>query len=793
MGRRMLGVVVATLMLGSLLSATFANGISSRSSSFGTLTVRITGLQSEARANVLIAGPRFSRVISKPTTLRNLHPGEYTLSPRKVTETNGVETPAPVTKVKVIAKKNTAANANYYFVPNTTQTIATQETISITGPITGPQTLTLSGSPEPVTPGQILASGPTVSRPDGYILKVVSVSTSGATTTVSAVPATLAQAIPDGSLNLDAVLSELNSALPHLASSSAKSMKSSLRSPKTLPTFDMPCSGSGSISVTPSMGFNFTGASAYIDWSLSNTNAGVTLNYAVNASLAISATGTATCSGTFPLAQGVGPTIIVDAGIPVALTPTYSANVSGTADVTGSFNKTLGESLGVSMSAGLPVSFSSSVTPQAQNFAMISDANTTINLSVAASIGIEIDGIAGVSFDAGPGLELDVNPAANPWWVLHGCVAGGFTASFLSVTVINESTALSWCTILAQASGGLSDIAINGWQFAWQSPTEYLLSIECPTPSECIAVGRNNNSGYIVVTKNDWQTWSSTTVTSGGTFVGVSCVNSNQCVVSGSAGKVLITSNGGASWFAVTLPSSQLKPNGFMYVSCVASGTCFVQAGISGYSNTQIYVSTNSGATWSFVSTLGNEQYAVGHGPAIICVSAISCLAVGGVLPTSTGAGNGLVLPAATLITSSGWISSSNGSVPKGWESLGSVACVNSAKCIATGLPPTPGNANELLTTSNFGKTWQAFSFGPSPANMTPTGVSCTTSSTCLAGSFGQYVWKSANGGANWSHQQVSNFTTKENPSIGAVSCADATHCAVVEETASMNYIAFEQ
>jgi alpha-tubulin suppressor-like RCC1 family protein len=423
----------------------------------GVLKINISGLERGVIPNVRVTGPRFSRIIKGPVTIKGLTPGNYSLRPIRVVKSNGVETPAPPTFVKVVKGTVTKGTANYYFVPSTTLTISPQQTVSISGPVTGAQTLVLSGSPRSIVPGEILASGPTTSRPDGYLVKVISAAVSGSETTVQVSPATLAEAIPDGSFNLLPVLKEIDSAFLSGTTQSSNFTHASHASAHGLASYSLDCSGTGQISVVPSIGFSFTGANAEVSWNWLNTTGSVSIDYAVSASLAVDASASADCSADVPLLAGAGATIVVDVGIPIALTPTYSVNLDGTASAGGSFSQTLGETLGVHMAANFPPSFSSSVTPQTNVTSVNIQENTSIKLSMTASIGVEVDGLAGVSIDAGPGLNLNVNPVSNPWWTLQGCIDGGFTANILGNTVIDQSTALSWCATLAKASGSLTN------------------------------------------------------------------------------------------------------------------------------------------------------------------------------------------------------------------------------------------------------------------------------------------------------------------------------------------------
>jgi alpha-tubulin suppressor-like RCC1 family protein len=419
----------------------------------GTLNVSISGLEKGAHAKVNVLGPHYKRVLSTAGTLRGLEPGTYHLRSQKVLESNGAESPGPEATVRVLKGKVAHATATYYFVPTSTVTVKDSQTVSISGPDSGAQTLVLSGLARAPTQGDILASGPTSQRPDGYLVKVTSATTAGSKVTADVVPATLAEAIPDGSLNLEQLFAEISADLNPNVQEPAKSISDKRIFARKFPSSTLSCEGVGAIVVTPSLNISFTGANASVEWNWLKTSGSVSLNYSIAASLNVDATTSANCSADIPIIQGAGPTIVVDVGIPIALTPTYSVALSGSASASGGFDQTLGETLGVSMTAGFPPRFTSSVNPQSESLKVNSADSANVDLSLTASLGIEVDDLAGVSIDAGPAIKFSSDANNNPWWTLQGCIEGGFTANIFDETVINESTALSWCKNLAQAAG----------------------------------------------------------------------------------------------------------------------------------------------------------------------------------------------------------------------------------------------------------------------------------------------------------------------------------------------------
>jgi hypothetical protein len=466
----------------SPVNAIHSGATTTKNSPYGVLEVRVLGIKSGVPAEVTVRGPKFRHVIGKSTTFQKVLPGTYSLKLAKTSSSSGTEFPLPSVSVKVVKGKAAIANANYLFVPKTTVTVPTSATTSVTGSNSGTQILTITDPTSPIATDEILASGPTTDRPDGYLVKVTHISTSGSTSIVTAEPATLAQALPDGSINLDALFSSLESVVSSNVSSNIRAQDS--LSPRSVGSVGLSCSDGESVSVTPSLNFDFTGANANVNWSLSNTTANVSVDYSVASTLSISSQAQASCNANIPLIQVEGPPIVIDAGIPIELNGTFSSALTGTVSIGGALDQSLSATLNVGMSAGLPPSFSSTVFPESPAVTIGDSFASNIDLGVTANIGIEFYGGAGLSLDVGPALNFTVSPAATPWWKLQGCITGGFTANFLDVTLINESAALNWCAPIAEATFGALRPFVPyvstgpaGFSTVATSPSS------CPTPS----------------------------------------------------------------------------------------------------------------------------------------------------------------------------------------------------------------------------------------------------------------------------------------------------------------------
>jgi photosystem II stability/assembly factor-like uncharacterized protein len=311
---------------------------------------------------------------------------------------------------------------------------------------------------------------------------------------------------------------------------------------------------------------------------------------------------------------------------------------------------------------------------------------------------------------------------------------------------------------------------LNGWRVAWQSKVRYLSAVACPTISECFAVGNTPSFGYILRTRNDGVSWSSTTVRSQPFFDGVACVDANHCVLVGGGDDVTITSDGGDHWEAVQLPRGLTQPTGLSAVSCVARGSCYAVAGLNGDSGGMLYASADDGQKWRFESFVHNSI------TAMTCASPNSCIGVGSVAPSNDAS----VWPAASRTTRTRWFSSSKGKIPPKWLSLTAVSCLSVSRCYATGLNENLDDPdNQLLVTRNLGQTWKAASTVSGLGGLTPIGISCPTSTSCVAGTNGQSVLRTDDGGLKWARQIISGLSGLETAST--IACADAHHCMAIE------------
>jgi photosystem II stability/assembly factor-like uncharacterized protein len=307
----------------------------------------------------------------------------------------------------------------------------------------------------------------------------------------------------------------------------------------------------------------------------------------------------------------------------------------------------------------------------------------------------------------------------------------------------------------------------TGWHVAWQSTTNYPLSVACPTTAVCFVAGRTPKYGYVLRTVNGGQTWTSTVLTAHTVLNQIACSDASHCVAAGDSDKVAVTSNGGASWSEVRPPFYVAAISGIGSVTCVPGGTCYLMAGMNKYSGELVYGSTDYGRTWTGRTLLSDEP------DAMDCLSASACVADGEV--PGTGA---LLFPAASETTRDGWTSWSAGKFPKNWDGLISVSCQSMSLCFAGGsdMNNEPG---KVLRSTNFGATWQAVPDGKI-GQLSPWAVSCVPGAMCVV-SGEQAVAKTVDGGRTWTSTTISKFPAADGTFTIDLACPSLGHCVAIE------------
>ncbi len=126
-----------------------------------------------------------------------------------------------------------------------------------------------------------------------------------------------------------------------------------------------------------------------------------------------------------------------------------------------------------------------------------------------------------------------------------------------------------------------------------------LLGVSCVNAKVCVAVGSDGANGVAATTNDGGATWTQGALDANEPVLdAVDCFSTSQCVAVGQ-GASATSSDGGATWTSSSLPT---KNTTLLGVDCPTSSLC-VSAGISpgndGPYAGQLLVSSDGGATWT--------------------------------------------------------------------------------------------------------------------------------------------------------------------------------------------------
>jgi photosystem II stability/assembly factor-like uncharacterized protein len=248
--------------------------------------------------------------------------------------------------------------------------------------------------------------------------------------------------------------------------------------------------------------------------------------------------------------------------------------------------------------------------------------------------------------------------------------------------------------VIAATSDGGSDWALSALPVA----NTTLVGADCSTTSLCLAAGLSNNrsgySGVILRSTDHGSTWQSASVPPGTQgMTAVICPSSTDCIAIGAS--LLVSTDGGATWFPTTVPGGvgELRS-----ISCSTATQCVAigpnPAGLTNHNAPGNAIkTTDGGATWTAL-TLPNGTATLDQ---ISCSGGSSCVA-GGLNPSTSGA--------APFYEStdggSSWASAP--SSPSGMSEIAGVSCPAADHCAVVGRQSTLQAAT--ATTSDL-TTWQ--------------------------------------------------------------------------------------
>ncbi len=324
-----------------------------------------------------------------------------------------------------------------------------------------------------------------------------------------------------------------------------------------------------------------------------------------------------------------------------------------------------------------------------------------------------------------------------------------------------------------------------------------LAGVSCTTSTSCFAVGTSTNGSTTLVERWNGTAWSIVASPNRigaqtSSLAGVSCTSSASCFAAGysfngSTVSTLVERWNGTAWSIVASPNRVgAQFNSLAGVSCTTSTSCFAAGNSSPdatYSTLSTLVERWNGTAWSIVASPNRVSAQTSSLAGVSCTTSTSCFAVG------ASSFNGSTV--STLVerwNGTAWsLVASPNPVGASWSSLAGVSCTTTTSCFAVGYSVNGSTISTLVERWN-GTAWSIVA-SPHPVGASQSslaGVSCTTTTSCFA--VGTSTNGSTNGtlverwnGTSWSVTPSPNQgTSSSNNFLSGVSCTSSTSCVAV-------------
>jgi probable HAF family extracellular repeat protein len=447
-----------------------------------TLAVSIADLPSGTPANVTVTGPNgYSTQLVSSQTLQ-ASAGTYTVTSNPVTAGSSTYYPSLATQAVTVAVSATAsATVNYStIIPNNTKVLDSVGMSSLTVSPNG-STITLSTSSVVATSlaaGNVLASAPAPGAPNGLLVKILSVSTSGQTVTAQVQQATLEDAIQQATFQLSEVLGPTNTTADVLSRGKIPSFRTLRRpSPEATPTGG-PCSGNsntielpfneqlaeagpasatlaGETDICPSFVFDLQINS----FQLVSMNATVTLGLSTTIGLVDSVEENFDDRDDLPALES-SPVVVLIGGVPIVVqfTLTPFVGLSGNTEASVYTGITAGSTVtvGVTYANGQFSPVDTTSSPVVTSTTTSVDGEASLKAYAGLQAGVLLDGFLAPNLSGDGYLQFSSSLTGNPCWSLDAGLEAnvGVDVQFLGETLASYSSPdlPLFSTTLAQAT-----------------------------------------------------------------------------------------------------------------------------------------------------------------------------------------------------------------------------------------------------------------------------------------------------------------------------------------------------
>ncbi len=265
------------------------------------------------------------------------------------------------------------------------------------------------------------------------------------------------------------------------------------------------------------------------------------------------------------------------------------------------------------------------------------------------------------------------------------------------------------------------------------TPAPALTGISCPSTRLCMAVGLagSASAGIVLMTRDGGATWGVVAIPAGATVItSVQCSSPVDCTVIATDGTTFWSAHSadfGHTWQrGGTLPAG-LQSAGAL--SCVPGGSCLVTGftpTTAGHGQGAIAISSDSGATW----VAANVPAKTGLLQSVGCATAMSCIAAG-----TTSSAVGAIVPAKgeTLTSVDGGQTWTRSPSTPSIDDVFGIACPSPRECAMVG---TKWVGQPAIGTGGVAQSRDSgYSFVASTTEYTPlplTALACPTARSCI-------------------------------------------------------------
>ena len=411
----------AAVLAGLLVAAAPASGAPAS----GSLAIAVSGLPAGVAGDVHVSGPGgFARVVHSPQTLTGLRAGSYRVQPGWVRAARSTFAAAdPSFTVRVRAGRRAAAEADYAIrVPASTRVPPAAAVLAVSGDVGSKRVVTLtSAGARGMRIGDVLALGASKAAPAGLLGRITALHLGDDGMLVTTVPATLAQAVPDGAFSL-----QRRVAVPVPADASPLSA-SALGCGGGVGLSDFKPTGNVGVTVRLAARWHGAGKRARLDSARFSVVGGQ------HAAIAPSLLPTLHCGVDDAVGQApaLAPVIVQLGPVPVVITPQVTFDLHADGSASGAFGYSLAQDVSVTAGVTYARGRFRPLVKQASRFTaspVTIKAKAGLNTALRTKLGLLVDGVAGASVTLATGSALQADPysvGTAPWWALRGTLTGG--------------------------------------------------------------------------------------------------------------------------------------------------------------------------------------------------------------------------------------------------------------------------------------------------------------------------------------------------------------------------------